>query len=103
MPVPDSGDERATRRVRPRRGEELELEIEGLAHGGRGVARRDRYVVFVAGGLPGDRVRTRIDRSRRDYAEGTAVEMLSPSPERVPERCLHDGEPCPGVAWQALL
>ena len=38
---------------RPRRGDELELRVDDLAHGGAGVARRDGYVVFVEGGLPG--------------------------------------------------
>ena len=38
-------------------GEEVELRIDSLAYGGNGVARLDGYVVFVAGALPGDRVR----------------------------------------------
>jgi 23S rRNA (uracil1939-C5)-methyltransferase len=88
--------------TRPRRGEELTLDIETLAYGGRGVARADGYVVFVAGGLPGDRVRARLTKARRHYAEGRAVELVRPSGERVAERCLHDGEPCPGAPWQAL-
>ena len=58
------------RAARPARGEELELQVESLAQGGRGVARRaDGFVVFVAGGLPGDRVRARVSRSKRGYAE----------------------------------
>ena len=47
-----------TRANRPARGAELELTVDRLAYGGNGVARReDGYVVFVAGGVPGDRVR----------------------------------------------
>ena len=42
--------------ARPRRGDELELRIDRLAHGGAGVARYDGYVVFVRGAVPGDRV-----------------------------------------------
>ena len=87
---------------RARRGEELDLEVTDLAHGGRGIARRQGYVLFVAGALPGDRVRARVDRGRRDYAEATVVEMVRPSAERVPERCLHRGEQCPGAPWQSL-
>jgi 23S rRNA (uracil1939-C5)-methyltransferase len=88
--------------TRPRKGEELELEIDSLAQGGRGVARSNGYVVFVSGALPGDRVRARLTRARRDYAEGTAVELLRPSSERVAERCLHEGRPCPGAPWQGM-
>jgi 23S rRNA (uracil1939-C5)-methyltransferase len=94
--------EAPTPRPKPRRGEEVEVEVADLAHGGRGLARRDGYVVFVAGGLPGDRVRARIDRRRRDFAEATAVELLAPSPDRVADRCRHGDEPCPGAAWQGL-
>ena len=92
----------ATQSAKPKRGEEIELEIEDLAQGGRGGARSDGFVVFVSGGLPGDRVRARISRSRRAFAEATAIEMLDPSADRVPDRCLHGGEPCPGAPWQGL-
>jgi 23S rRNA (uracil1939-C5)-methyltransferase len=94
---------RATERPpRPRRGQELSLEIDSLAHGGRGVARADGYVVFVAGGLPGDRVRARLDRAKRDFGEARVLELIEPSPDRVADRCVHDGEPCPGAPWQGL-
>ncbi len=91
-----------TRRERPARGEELELEVTSLAQGGRGVARLDGYVVFVAGGIPGDLVRARVSRSRRDFAEAVSVEVLSPGPERIEPVCVHGGEPCPGAPWQVL-
>jgi 23S rRNA (uracil1939-C5)-methyltransferase len=87
---------------RPQRGEELELDVDTLAYGGRGVARANGYVVFVTGALPGDRVKVRIDKAKRGYAEGSAVELLRPGDERVPVACEHDGEPCPGAPWQAL-
>jgi len=87
---------------RPRPGAELELEIDSLAQGGRGVARANGYVVFVSGALPGDRVRARLTKSKRSYAEARAVEMLRPAAERIADRCLHGGEPCPGAPWQGL-
>jgi 23S rRNA (uracil1939-C5)-methyltransferase len=90
------------RPARPRPREELELEIESLAYGGRGVARRDGYVVFVSGALPGDRVRARVTKSKRNHGEATTVELLRPSPDRIPDRCDHGGEPCPGAPWQGL-
>jgi 23S rRNA (uracil1939-C5)-methyltransferase len=93
------GAERA-KRAHP--GEELELEVESLAHGGAGVARHDGYVVFVDGGLPGDVVRARITKAKRDYAHARAIELLEPSADRVPERCDHAGEGCPGSPWQGL-
>jgi 23S rRNA (uracil1939-C5)-methyltransferase len=90
-------DQPAVRRPRPRRDEELEVTIESLAYGGAGVGRSDGFVVFVRGAVPGDRVRARVGKSKRSYAEATVVELLEASPERVePER------PHPGAPWQVL-
>jgi 23S rRNA (uracil1939-C5)-methyltransferase len=88
--------------AKPRAGEELELEIDSLAQGGRGVARANGYVVFVSGALPGDRVRAKLQKAKRAYAEGAVVELLRPSTERIADSCVHDGEPCPGAPWQGL-
>lgn len=87
---------------RVRRGEEFEAEIETLAYGGRGIARRDGYVVFVNGGLPGDKVRARVTKSKKGYAEANAIEMISPSPDRLADTDVHQDEACPGAPWQAL-
>jgi 23S rRNA (uracil1939-C5)-methyltransferase len=89
-------------RTRPRPGDLLELRVADLAHGGAGVARRDGYVVFVENGLPGDLVRAEVVKSKRDYAKARAVALLEAGPDRVPERCDHEGEGCPGSPWQGL-
>ncbi len=83
----------------PQRGEELELEIESLAFGGEGVARLGEhgYVVFVAGAVPGDRVRAVVHKRKRSYAHARTLTVLRASPERIPPRAEH-----PGVSWQAL-
>ena len=84
--------------ARPRRGDELELTVDRLAYGGNGVARReDGYVVFVAGAVPGDRVRAEIGKSKKAYAEARTVELLEPSPDRIPAVADH-----PGAPWQVL-
>ncbi|HEU4907051.1 MAG TPA: 23S rRNA (uracil(1939)-C(5))-methyltransferase RlmD [Solirubrobacterales bacterium] len=88
--------------TRPRKGERLELEIDSLAHGGRGVARAGGYVVFVSGGLPGDLVRAEVTKPKKRFAEARTVELLRPGADRVANTCLHEGEPCPGAPWQGL-
>jgi 23S rRNA (uracil1939-C5)-methyltransferase len=84
---------------RPERGDELELTIDRLAHGGEGVARygQDGYVVFVSGAIPGDRVSATVIKRKRSYAHARASEILTRSPQRIAERASH-----PGVAWQVL-
>ncbi|HEV3319892.1 MAG TPA: 23S rRNA (uracil(1939)-C(5))-methyltransferase RlmD [Solirubrobacteraceae bacterium] len=93
---PHPGEERP---ARPRPGDELELTIDSLAFGGEGVARLgdQGYVVFVAGAVPGDRVRALVYKRKRSYAHARALEVLRPSPERIPPRADH-----PGVPWQVL-
>jgi 23S rRNA (uracil1939-C5)-methyltransferase len=75
----------------------LELAVDSLAFGGAGVARRDGYVVFVQGGMPGDRVRAEVQKAKRAYAEARAIEILKPSPDRIEPRAAH-----PGAPWQVL-
>ncbi len=82
---------------RPSRGDVLELTIDSLAHGGNGVARLEGYVVFVAGAVPGDRVRAEVGKAKKAYAEARAIEIVEPSPERIPEFADH-----PGAPWQVL-
>ncbi|MDQ4049835.1 MAG: 23S rRNA (uracil(1939)-C(5))-methyltransferase RlmD [Actinomycetota bacterium] len=84
-------------RPRPKRGQELELTIDSLAHGGNGVARADGFVVFVRSTVPGDRVRVVVEKAKRSFAEAGVVELLEPSPERIEPRAAH-----PGAPWQVL-
>jgi 23S rRNA (uracil1939-C5)-methyltransferase len=83
--------------ARPQRGDELDLRIDSLAYGGAGVARLGGYVVFVRDAVPGDRVRAVVTKRKRHYAEARAVEVLEPSPERIPPVADH-----PGAPWQVL-
>jgi 23S rRNA (uracil1939-C5)-methyltransferase len=94
-----TGERPAARR---HRGEQLEVEIDSLAFGGRGVARADGMVVFVSGALPGDRVRAEITKAKKRFAEARTVELLRPGTERIADACVHEGEPCPGAPWQGL-
>jgi 23S rRNA (uracil1939-C5)-methyltransferase len=88
----------ASATTRPERGQELDLRVDALAYGGNGVARLDGYVVFVAGGVPGDRVRAVVTKRKRGYAEARALEVLEPSPDRIdPAAPGH-----PGTSWQVL-
>jgi 23S rRNA (uracil1939-C5)-methyltransferase len=84
---------------RPERGEQIELRVDSLAHGGEGVGRLGEggYVVFVSGALPGDRVRAEVVKRKRSYAHARMVEILDPSPERIAPVAKH-----PGVPWQVL-
>jgi 23S rRNA (uracil1939-C5)-methyltransferase len=81
--------------------EEVELQVDSLAYGGNGVARLNGFVVFVRRGLPGDRVRARITKVKRGFAEALATEVLEPSSQRVEAPCAHYPA-CGGCRFQDL-
>jgi 23S rRNA (uracil1939-C5)-methyltransferase len=85
----------------PKPGDILEVTVDDLAYGGRGIARVDGFIVFVRGALPGDRVRALVTRRRRGFAEAKAIETIAASTQRVAARCAHHGD-CGGCAWQTL-
>src|SRR5262249_2312319 len=86
---------------RTERGDSLVLTIDGLAFGGEGVARADGYVVFVAGGVPGDRVRVRLEQARARYGRGVIEAIEEPSPHRTAAPCPYFGR-CGGCRMQHI-
>jgi 23S rRNA (uracil1939-C5)-methyltransferase len=81
--------------------EEVDLRIDSLAYGGNGVARANGFVVFVRRGLPGDLVRARVTKVKRNHAEALAVDVLEPGPARVEAPCQHYPA-CGGCRFQDL-
>ncbi len=79
----------------------FEATIERLVANGAGLARVEGRVLFVAGALPGDRVRARVVRSAKRHDEAVVEELLEPSPDRRAPRCAHFGA-CGGCALQHL-
>ncbi|MEP6884933.1 MAG: 23S rRNA (uracil(1939)-C(5))-methyltransferase RlmD [Gammaproteobacteria bacterium] len=78
-----------------------EADVVDLASDGRGVARVDGKAVFIDGALPGERVRYRVLKRRRQLDEAGLVEVLVASPDRVAARCAHFGI-CGGCSLQHL-
>ena len=66
-------------------GDDIELEVTGIAHGGVCVARHNGRVVFVADAIPGERVIARVTYAKKkSFARATTTQVLEPSPHRVP-------------------
>lgn len=61
----------------------IDVELTDLAYGGDAVGRYEGRVLFVPGGIPGERVRVDIVEERRGHARATLLEILRPAPERV--------------------
>ena len=79
----------------------VELTADSMSPDGRAVAREDSgRVVFVAGALPGERVRARLVEQRSRHAVAVVQEVLEPSPDRIAPPCPHVAEGCGGCQWQ---
>jgi len=84
-----------------KKGQELKLEISGLAFGGKGIARKDGFTVFVDHTVPLDIVIARIIKKKRNFAVARVVEMVDESPFRINPPCIYSGQ-CGGCKWQFL-
>ena len=61
-----------------------ELTIDKLVHGGQGMGViGDGRKAFIWNALPGEVVRARLTRTRKDFVEGIAEEIISPSAHRI--------------------
>jgi 23S rRNA (uracil1939-C5)-methyltransferase len=85
--------------ARPKRGDALVLTVDDLAFGGEGVGRVDGYVIFVPGGVPGDRVRVRLEQARARYGRGVIESVEHASPHRTDPPCPYFGR-CGGCRLQ---
>ena len=78
------------------------LTIDGLAHGGAGVARADDgRVVFVHGTCPGDIIDARVSTDHGRFIEAELSEIVAPSPDRRTPPCPYFGH-CGGCQWQHI-
>ena len=64
-------------------GDEIELEITNIAHGGVCIARHNGQVVFVSDTIPGERVIARVTEARKkSFARASAIRVIESSPYR---------------------
>ena len=80
-------------------GQEIELDINDVAFGGRGVGRYEGCAVFIPFALTGERVKARITKARKRYAEAELQEILSVSEHRMEPACPHAYQ-CLGCCYQ---
>lgn len=84
------------------KGDQLELLIEDLAVGGKGIARvdtpRGSFAVFVQNAWPGQRVRARVVMSKARYAECQLEQVL----DRAPEEIETGFQPIPGAPFATV-
>ena len=68
-------------------GDEFEVEVGAVAHGGHCVGRIGDVVAFIRHALPGERVRIRVTDVRSRFVRADAIAVLQPHPDRRSPLC----------------
>jgi 23S rRNA (uracil1939-C5)-methyltransferase len=78
-----------------------EMTMIDAASDGRAVARHEGEVVFVEGGVPGDRAEVFVFGKQKKVLAGRIQAMIEPSKDRVTPACQHFAF-CAGCKWQQM-
>jgi 23S rRNA (uracil1939-C5)-methyltransferase len=70
-----------------------------MAYGGEAVGRFEGKAIFVPYTIPGETVRVQVVADKGRFARARLLDVLTPSPHRVPPPCRHFGD-CGGCHWQ---
>lgn len=87
--------------MKPKKGEELEVTVNSIAFGGKGIAEHEGFKIFIPDTCPGDLVRIGVGKVKKNYAEGKVQELIRPSEQRIDARCAHF-DTCGGCKFQFL-
>ena len=79
----------------------VDLKIENVAFGGKGIGRENGKAVFIPFTIDGETVSARIVREKKQFAEAEIVDLRERSPHRVKPRCPYFGQ-CGGCAYQHI-
>src|SRR5438874_6012432 len=79
----------------------VDLRIEDVAFGGKGVGRESGKAVFVPYTIEGETVSAEIVREKKQFAEAELVEIKERSPHRVAPECPYFGR-CGGCVYQHI-
>jgi len=79
----------------------VDLQIEDVAFGGKGVARENGKVVFIPFTIDGESVSAKIMREKKQFAEAEIVDLRETSSHRVEPLCPYFGQ-CGGCAYQHI-
>lgn len=70
-----------------KKNEEITIVIDDLGNNGEGIGHVDGYTLFVKGALPGEKVRVRIMKQKKNYGYARLLQIVTPSPDRQNPLC----------------
>lgn len=77
----------------------MEITIDNLSYGGAGIGRVDGKVVFVEGGVPGDKLKIRLIEEKERYSRAEIEDFIIRSENRAEPECKYFSD-CGGCNWQ---
>ena len=83
------------------KGQILDLEITSLAYGGMGISHYEDIIIFVKGAIPGEKVKAKIYKKKKNYLEAYSIENIKASKHSTEPICEHFGV-CGGCSFQNL-
>src|SRR5438309_9550763 len=79
----------------------VDLKIEDVAFGGKGVGRENGKAVFVPFTIDGEMISAQITREKKQFAEAEVVDLQERSPHRVNPECPYFAR-CGGCSYQHI-
>ena len=67
--------------------EELIVDIQKISNLGYGIAKVDGYVIFVENACPGDKVKIKVGKKNKNFANAKIIEIIESSPDRIEPFC----------------
>lgn len=67
--------------------DEVMLDIIGMTHEGEGVGRVEGYTLFVSGALPGEKVRAKVLKTKKQYGYAKLLDIVQASRDRIAPPC----------------
>lgn len=67
--------------------QEVVVDIIGMNHDGEGVGRAEGYTLFIPGALPGEQVRVKVLKTKKQYGYAKLLNVVQASPDRIASPC----------------
>ncbi|MEK3785402.1 23S rRNA (uracil(1939)-C(5))-methyltransferase RlmD [Paenibacillus sp. FSL K6-1230] len=67
--------------------QEVVVDIIGMNHDGEGVGRAEGYTLFIPGALPGEQVRVKVLKTKKQYGYAKLLNVVVASPDRIASPC----------------
>ncbi|AZH28111.1 23S rRNA (uracil(1939)-C(5))-methyltransferase RlmD [Paenibacillus sp. M-152] len=67
--------------------DEAVIDIIGMNHDGEGVGRVEGFTLFVPGALPGEKVRVKVLKTKKQYGYAKLLDIVQASPDRIAAPC----------------